>query len=113
MKSWKSSIIDKKAQEKWNYYTLAKAKILELTDSEHAPWMVLDSNEKFLSSIEIIKAIIKTVDEVANIVETELSIDLSPNKNIVRTAKEELLRMKKEGSIKKMKKKFNFAKTKI
>jgi polyphosphate kinase len=113
MKNWKSSIIDSKAQEKWNYYTLAKAKILEMTDSEHAPWMVLDSNEKHLSSVEIIKAMIKTVGEVAKLVENKLSIDLSPNKSIVRTAKEELLRMKEDWSIKNMKKRFNFAKPKI
>jgi len=68
MKAWKSSFIDKIAQEKWNYYTLAKAKILEHADSEHAPYMVLDSNEKFLSSVEIIKSIIRTVDDVASIV---------------------------------------------
>lgn len=110
MKSRKSSIIDSKAQEKWNYYTLAKVKILEMTDSKHAPWTVIDSNEKLLSSVEIIKLIIKSVAEVANIVEKELSIDLSPNKAIVRTAKEELLRMKKEWILKSMKKEFHFAK---
>jgi hypothetical protein len=58
--------------------------------------MVLDSNEKHLSSVEIIKAMIKTVGEVAKLVENKLSIDLSPNKSIVRTAKEELLRMKED-----------------
>lgn len=93
MKRWKSSVIDSKAQEKWNYYTLAKKKILELTDSEHAPWLVLDSNKKFLSSIEIIKAIINKSDEISSIITKELSIDLSPNREVARTAQEELARM--------------------
>lgn len=106
---WKSSVIDKKAQEKWNYYTLAKKKILEFTDSEHAPWLVLDSNKKFLSSIEIIKTIIRTSDEVASIVGNELSIDLSPNLEIARTAKEELARMEESWDMEKMKTKFHFA----
>jgi len=108
MKAWKSSSIDQIAQEKWNYYTLAKAKILELTDSEHAPWLVLDSNEKFLSSIEIIKSIIWAVSEVSNIVGNELSIDLSPNKDISKTAEEELLDMKEQWDLDKMKTNFKF-----
>ncbi len=107
-KRWKSSPIDKVAQEKWNYYTLAKAKILELTDSEHAPWTVLDSNEKWLSSIEIIKSIINTTDEVAKIVQKDLSIDLSPNRDISRTATEELKRMNEKWYLDKMKSEFNF-----
>jgi len=109
MKAWKSSFIDKKAQEKWNYYTLAKAKILEYADSKYAPYMVVDSNEKFLSSVEIIKAIIRTVDDVASIVWNELSIDLSPDRTIVRTATEELEKMRLEWDLEKMKLWFNFA----
>jgi len=112
MKRWKSSKIDQMAQEKWNEYTLAKMKILEHTDSEHAPWMVLDSNAKFLSAVEIMKAIIRTSQEVASTVETTLSIDLSPNRKIVRTAQEELERMKKTGEIEEAADSFEFAESK-
>jgi hypothetical protein len=96
MKRWKSSFIDAKAQEKRNYYTLAKKKILELTDTLHAPWIVLDSNKKFSSSVEIIKKIINSSDEVSKIIKNELSIDLSPNHKISRTAQQELIRMDEE-----------------
>ncbi|NVP18042.1 hypothetical protein HUU51_04975 [Candidatus Gracilibacteria bacterium] len=102
----KISPIDQQAQEKWNYYTLAKAKMLELTDSKDAPWMVIDSNEKWLSAIEIIKAIINTNTEVSSIVGKK--IDLTPDKGVVRTAKQELARMKKLGELKTMKKEFHF-----
>ncbi len=111
-KRWKSSPIDKLAQEKWNYYTLAKYKILELTDSSYTPWIVLDSNEKFLSAIEIIKSIIKTSSEVSRIIEKDLSLDLSPNKNIVRSASEEMERMRKTWEVSWMKKEFHFKKSK-
>lgn len=95
-KAWKSSPIDAQAQEKWGYYSLAKQRTLELTDSAHAPWIVLDSNEKFLSAVEIIKAIIGTSSEVRKMIENDLSIDLSPNKKVRRTAQEELKKMKKD-----------------
>lgn len=107
-KRWKSSPIDQQAQEKWNYYTLAKAKVLELTDSEHAPWRIVDSNQKWLSAVEIIKMIINTSSEVAKLVEKDLSIDLSPNPKVVRTASQELERMKKVGDFTRMKTEFHF-----
>ena len=111
MRRWKSSKIDAQAQEKWNFYTRAKLKVLEFTDTEHAPWTIVDSTEKFLSASEIIKKIILTADEVADIVQDELSIDLSPNPRIVRTWKQELHRMKKVWDIEKSKSEFRFAKS--
>jgi len=105
-KRYKISPIDQQAQEKWNYYTLAKAKMLELADSDVAPWMVVDSNEKWLSAVEIIKAIINTNDEVSNIVWKK--VDLTPDKGVVRTAKQELSRMKKLWEFKNMKGTFHF-----
>jgi len=102
----KISPIDQKAQEKWSYYTLSKAKILELTDSDIAPWTVVDSNEKWLSAVEIIKAIINTNDEVSKIIWRKLN--LVPDKSVVRTAKQELNRMRKIWDIKTMKDRFNF-----
>ena len=93
-KRWKSSPVDAEAQEKWWQYTLAKHQILEHTDSAHAPWIIIDSTERFLSAWEIIKAIIGTRDDVRKTISKELSLDLSPDNNIVRTGKQELDRMK-------------------
>lgn len=107
-KRWKSSPIDKVAQEKWNYYTRAKVKMLELTNSESTPWTILDSNERWLSAIEIIKAIINTTSEVASLVEKDLWIDLSPNRNVRRTTQEELKRMEETWILEKMKSEFHF-----
>lgn len=108
-KRWKSSPIDAQAQEKWGYYTLAKEKMLRETDTEHAPWIVLDSNRKFLSAVEIIKAIVGTNDEVRKVIEKDLSIDLTPNPKVRRTAREELEKMKREWQIP-TNKKFKFRK---
>lgn len=106
-KRWKSSPIDAQAQEKWNYYTLAKYNALKQTDTNHSPWIVIDSNEKWLSSIEIIKAIINTNSEISKIISKDLNIDLKINKKIRRTAEEELKKMANLW-YKNMKKSFNF-----
>ena len=105
----KSSQIDAQAQEKWNFYTLAKIKALELTDTDIASWTVVDSTEKFLSATEIIKKIILTSDEVSQLVQSRLSIDLSPNLDIVRTWLQELKRMKRTWDIWRAKSEFVFA----
>lgn len=93
-KRWKSSKVDEQAQEKWNQYTLAKQKMLEHTDTPHAPWTVIDSSERFESAVEIIKTIIGTNQEIKRAIESELSIDLDHDFSIVRTGKQELMRMK-------------------
>lgn len=98
-KRWKSSPVDAEAQAKWGLYTLAKQKILERTDIKHSPRIILDSTQKFLSTVEIIKAVIATREEVKKMVEKDLSIDLSPNKKIRRTGKQELKRMEDAGEI--------------
>lgn len=98
-KRWKSSPVDAEAQEKWGYYTLAKEQILRHTDTEHAPWMILDSTERYLSAVEIIKALVWTRSEVTQLVENDLSIDLSPDWNIRRTAEQELSKMESEWQI--------------
>jgi polyphosphate kinase 2 (PPK2 family) len=94
-KRWKSSPVDAQAQEKWGQYTLAKWQILEHTDTEHAPWIILDSTQRFLSAVEIIKAMIGTREEVRSLIEKDLSIDLSPNTEIRRNGTQELERMRR------------------
>ncbi len=98
-KRWKSSPVDEKAQAKWQLYTLAKQRVLEITDTKESPWIILDSTEKFLSAVEIMKAIIGTRTEVRKMVENDLSIDLSPNPKIRRTATQELEKMVREWQI--------------
>lgn len=106
-KRWKSSPVDAQAQEKWWQYTLAKERMLRETDSQHAPWIILDSTQRYESAVEIIKAIISIKDEVRKHVENDLSIDLSPNPKIRRSAQQELEKMEREWQIP-SKKEFHF-----
>ena len=107
-KRWKSSPVDAQAQEKWWQYTNAKEQILRQTDTPESPWIILDSTQRYLSAVEIIKAIIGTKSEVRELIENDLSLDLSPNKNIRRSATQELEKMEEEWVIPNAKK-FKFA----
>lgn len=99
LKKWKSSSVDQQAQAKWKLYTKAKEQVLLRTDTEIAPWIILDSTQRYLSAVEIIKAIISTREDVRKIAERTLSIDLTPNSKIRRTWAQELEKMREEWQI--------------
>lgn len=104
-KNRKSSSIDRVAPEKRNDYTLSKFLTLSRTNHKDSPWIVLDSNEKFLSSIEIMKAMIATNARLLEIIQNDLDVDLSPNLEIRRTAQQELILMRENWDLEKASKK--------
>ncbi|MEM7105830.1 MAG: polyphosphate kinase 2 [Bacteroidota bacterium] len=46
LKKWKISPVDERAQELWDVYTEYKERMFEQTDTEHAPWIVIQANKK-------------------------------------------------------------------
>lgn len=60
-KQWKLSPMDLKAQEMWNEYTEAKEKMFLATDTKHAPWFVVDSNNKKLARLNFITHLLKQI----------------------------------------------------
>jgi len=60
-KKWKISPVDEKAQELWNKYTAYKKKMFQLTDTEIAPWRIIDANKKTHARIEAIKCILDKI----------------------------------------------------
>ena len=62
LKSWKLSPIDIKAMNKWDDYTAARDKMLSATDSAHAPWTVVRSNDKRRARINAIRHVLLSMD---------------------------------------------------
>ena len=61
LKRWKMTPVDEKAQELWHKYTIYKNKMFKVTDTELAPWKIIDANKKSSARLEAIKYILKTV----------------------------------------------------
>ncbi|WP_430906168.1 polyphosphate kinase 2 [Maribacter sp. 2-571] len=57
LKRWKMTAVDERAQELWDDYSRYKTKMFERTNSAHAPWLIIDANDKW-------KARLKTIDHV-------------------------------------------------
>ncbi|NLY03229.1 MAG: polyphosphate kinase 2 [Campylobacter sp.] len=62
LKSYKISPVDEKAQELWNQYSIAIYNMLLRTNSQDAPWILIDSNNKEEARINAIKSVLYEFD---------------------------------------------------
>lgn len=61
LKRWKMSPVDEKAQALWNSYTKYKKKMFETTNTEIAPWNIIDANKKTSARLEAINLILDAI----------------------------------------------------
>jgi polyphosphate kinase 2 len=62
VRQWKLSPMDLKSLDKWDDYTEAKGAMFAYTDTEHAPWTVVKSNDKKRARLEAMRHILEQFD---------------------------------------------------
>ncbi|MGA9745924.1 MAG: polyphosphate kinase 2 [Nocardioides sp.] len=62
VKQWKLSAADKASMDKWQAYTEAKEAMFFYTDTRHAPWTVIKSNDKKRARLEAIRYVLSQFD---------------------------------------------------
>jgi polyphosphate kinase 2 len=62
VRQWKLSPMDIEALDKWDEYTDAKEAMFHYTDTPHAPWIVVKSNDKKRARLEAIKHVLSKFD---------------------------------------------------
>ena len=60
-KHWKISPMDLQAQELWDKYTEAKDRMFAATDTEHAPWFVVNSDNKKSARLNCISHLLSQI----------------------------------------------------
>ena len=60
-KAWKLSDEDWRNREKWDQYEEAVDDMLRCTNTEYAPWYIIESNEKKYARIRVMKIMIDTL----------------------------------------------------
>jgi polyphosphate kinase 2 len=60
--NWKFSPMDIAGIARWDDYTKARDEMFEETHSEHAPWIVVRSNDKRRARIEVIRHVLSTLE---------------------------------------------------
>lgn len=64
LKIWKLSPVDMEALKKYDDYSKARDRMLERTDSKHAPWTVVLNNDKERGRLAIIRTVLHGLDYV-------------------------------------------------
>ena len=62
VRQWKLSPMDLESLDKWDAYTEAKEKMLVRTDTDHAPWMTIKSNDKKRARLEAMRYFLSRFD---------------------------------------------------
>ncbi|MBP2367866.1 polyphosphate kinase 2 [Pseudonocardia parietis] len=65
LRQWKLSPVDLASLERWDDYTAAKEAMFAGTDTGHAPWTVVDSNDKRRGRIEAMRLVLSGLDYTA------------------------------------------------
>lgn len=61
-KQWKITEEDWRNREKWDLYEVAINEMLQKTNTEFAPWTILESNDKYYARIKALKVIIEAIE---------------------------------------------------
>ncbi|MDD8021588.1 MAG: polyphosphate kinase 2 [Paracoccaceae bacterium] len=77
LKQWKLSWIDVEGLKKWDAYTAAIHETLKLSDTQHAPWTVIRSDDKMRARIAAIQTVLNAVDYAKKDLEAIGTIDKS------------------------------------
>ena len=61
MRQWKLSDMDLPSRERWYDYSHARDKMLEATDTKHAPWHLISSDDKRRARLNLISHFLKLI----------------------------------------------------
>lgn len=95
LKQFKLSLVDALSQKLWDKYTIAKYSMLLSSHTEHAPWIIIRSDNKKKARINCIKHVLKTLDYSAK---KHSAFKIS--KKILIDGDEEIKRMESSMSLK-------------
>ncbi|MFF9689091.1 polyphosphate kinase 2 [Streptomyces sp. NPDC014623] len=62
VRQWKLSPTDVDSLDRWDDYTTAKIDMFRATDTEHAPWTVVKSNDKRRGRLEAMRSLLARID---------------------------------------------------
>jgi len=92
LRQWKLSEVDLQAQERWDDFTNQKYEMLKRTHSNHAPWTVIRSNDKYQARLNAMRTILNSVPyERGN-----KELDYVPNPEVVISGSREVEQMEAE-----------------
>ena len=92
LRQWKLSEVDVQAQERWDDFTNVKYEMLRQTNTTHAPWTIIRSNDKHMARLNVMKIILNSVPYER----LDPDLDFVPDSEIVVSGSRELEMMEAE-----------------
>ena len=92
LKQYKLSPIDQFSQKLWDRYTIAEYHNFSRTHTDHAPWTIINSDDKEASRINAFKYVLNQFDYPDKISHDKLEVD----DTIVYTGREKVRKLEKE-----------------
>ncbi len=86
LRQWKLSEVDLQAQDRWDDFTNQKYEMLKRTNTTHAPWVVIRSDNKHLARMNAMKVILNAVPYTR----LDPELDFVPDPEIVISGAREL-----------------------
>ncbi len=86
LRQWKLSEVDVQAQERWDDFTNVKYEMLRRTNTTHAPWTIIRSNDKHQARVNAIKVVLNSVPYMR----LNPNLDFVPDPEIVVSGAREL-----------------------
>ncbi|WP_420330068.1 polyphosphate kinase 2 [Ornithinimicrobium murale] len=83
VRRWKLSPMDLESLDKWEAYTAAKEEMLRRTDTDHAPWTTIKSNDKKRSRLNAMRSFLGQFDYA----DKDHSVVLPPDPQLVKRAR--------------------------
>jgi polyphosphate kinase 2 (PPK2 family) len=62
-KKWKITEEDWRNREKWDYYEIAFDDLYQKTNTDYAPWHIIEFNYKWYGRIKVLKTIVNTIEK--------------------------------------------------
>ncbi|MCU7916122.1 MAG: polyphosphate kinase 2 [Candidatus Thiodiazotropha sp. (ex Gloverina cf. vestifex)] len=86
LRQWKLSEIDVQAQDRWDEFTQQKYDMLKRTNTTHAPWTIIRSNDKHRARLNAMKVILNSVPYER----FDAELDFVPEPDVVISGSREL-----------------------
>ncbi|WP_109473508.1 polyphosphate kinase 2 [Ornithinimicrobium cavernae] len=83
VRRWKLSPMDLESLDKWESYTAAKEEMFRRTDSDHAPWTTIKSNDKKRARLNAMRSFLGQFDYA----DKDHSVVLPPDPQLVKRAR--------------------------
>lgn len=84
LRRWKLSPMDLASLDRWDDYTQARNDVLNFTDTQEAPWTVVNSNEKRRARIGAIRHVLASIDYD----DKDYGVVARPDPRVVRPVRE-------------------------